>query len=161
MRRNIGVIQALRQIRHLEWRQRSTGPVWRILTGWRPTGVVPISAQVTVLTSLCEVDRFNINPSIPTSPFCTNVVAECGRLCCYRFAHAPDTGHLKGHTCMGQIVRNIVVTCHAFALASLHFVSEVYSIQHLHTPPNPTCSRCYDHDWVKADYKPDSPPPPL
>ncbi len=33
---------------------------------------------------------------------------------------------------------------------------------HLHTPPNPTCSRWYDHEWLKADYKPDStPPPPL
>ncbi len=30
---------------------------------------------------------------------------------------------------------------------------------HLNTPPNPTCSRWYDHDWLKADYKPDSPPP--
>ncbi len=29
---------------------------------------------------------------------------------------------------------------------------------HLHTPPNPTCSRSYDHEWLKADYKPDSPP---
>ncbi len=29
---------------------------------------------------------------------------------------------------------------------------------HLHTPPNPTCSRWYDHEWLKADYKPDSPP---
>ncbi len=28
---------------------------------------------------------------------------------------------------------------------------------HLHTPPNPTCSRWYDHEWLKADYKPDSP----
>ncbi len=28
----------------------------------------------------------------------------------------------------------------------------------LHTPPNPTCSRWYDHEWSKADYKPDSPP---
>ncbi len=32
---------------------------------------------------------------------------------------------------------------------------------HLHTPPNPTCSRWYDHDWLKADYKPDSTHPPL
>ncbi len=31
---------------------------------------------------------------------------------------------------------------------------------HLHTPPNPTCSRWYDHEWLKADYKPDSPHPP-
>ncbi len=30
---------------------------------------------------------------------------------------------------------------------------------HLHTSPNPTCSRWYDHEWLKADYKPDSPPP--
>ncbi len=30
----------------------------------------------------------------------------------------------------------------------------------MHTPPNPTCSRWYDHEWLKADYKPDSPPPP-
>ncbi len=22
------------------------------------------------------------------------------------------------------------------------------------------CSRWYDHEWLKADYKPDSPPPP-
>ncbi len=28
---------------------------------------------------------------------------------------------------------------------------------HLHTPPNPTCSWWYDHEWLKADYKPDSP----
>ncbi len=31
---------------------------------------------------------------------------------------------------------------------------------HLHTPPIPTCSRWYDHEWLKADYKPDSPPLP-
>ncbi len=31
---------------------------------------------------------------------------------------------------------------------------------HLHTPPNPTCSRWYDHEWLKADYKPDSPTHP-
>ena len=31
---------------------------------------------------------------------------------------------------------------------------------HMHAPPNPTCSRWYDHEWLKADYKPDSPPPP-
>ncbi len=31
---------------------------------------------------------------------------------------------------------------------------------HLHTPPNPTCNRWYDNEWLKADYKPDSPPPP-
>ncbi len=31
---------------------------------------------------------------------------------------------------------------------------------HLHTPPNPTCSRWYDHACLKADYKPDSPSPP-
>ena len=30
---------------------------------------------------------------------------------------------------------------------------------HLHTPPNPNCSRLYDHEWSKADYNPDSPPP--
>ncbi len=30
----------------------------------------------------------------------------------------------------------------------------------MHTPPNSTCSRWYDHEWLKADYKPDSPPPP-
>ncbi len=30
---------------------------------------------------------------------------------------------------------------------------------HLHTAPNPTCSRWYDHEWLKADYKPDSPQP--
>ncbi len=24
---------------------------------------------------------------------------------------------------------------------------------HLHTPPNPTCSRWYDHEWLIADYK--------
>ncbi len=29
------------------------------------------------------------------------------------------------------------------------------------TPPNPTCSRWYDHERLKADYKPDSPPPPI
>ncbi len=29
----------------------------------------------------------------------------------------------------------------------------------LHTPPNRTCSRWYDHEWLKADYKPDSPTP--
>ncbi len=23
---------------------------------------------------------------------------------------------------------------------------------HLHTPPNPTCSLWYDHEWLKADY---------
>ncbi len=29
---------------------------------------------------------------------------------------------------------------------------------HLHTPPNATpLSRWYDHEWLKADYKPDSP----
>ena len=28
---------------------------------------------------------------------------------------------------------------------------------HLHTPPNPTRSRWYDHEGLKADYKPDSP----
>ncbi len=30
-----------------------------------------------------------------------------------------------------------------------------------HTPasPNPTYSRWYDHEWLKADYKPDPPPP--
>ena len=27
---------------------------------------------------------------------------------------------------------------------------------HLHTPPNATCSPWYDHEWLKADYKPDS-----
>ncbi len=32
---------------------------------------------------------------------------------------------------------------------------------HLHTPPNPTCSPCYDHEWSKADFKPDLSPPPL
>ncbi len=32
--------------------------------------------------------------------------------------------------------------------------------KHLHTPPNPSCSRWYDHEWLKADYKPDSRPPP-
>ncbi len=31
---------------------------------------------------------------------------------------------------------------------------------HLHTPPNPICSRWYAHEWLKADYKPDSHPPP-
>ncbi len=30
---------------------------------------------------------------------------------------------------------------------------------HLHTPPNPTCSRWYNHDWLKDDYNPDSPSP--
>ncbi len=29
---------------------------------------------------------------------------------------------------------------------------------HLHAPPNLTCSRRYDHEWLKADYKPASPP---
>ncbi len=29
----------------------------------------------------------------------------------------------------------------------------------MHTPQNPNCSRWYDHEWLKADYKPDSPPP--
>ncbi len=32
---------------------------------------------------------------------------------------------------------------------------------HLHTPPNPTCSRRYDHEWLKADYKPDPALPPI
>ncbi len=27
-----------------------------------------------------------------------------------------------------------------------------------YTPPNPTCSQWYDHEWLKADFKPDSPP---
>ncbi len=31
---------------------------------------------------------------------------------------------------------------------------------HLHTPPNPTCSRWYEHDLLKVDYKPVPPPPP-
>ncbi len=31
---------------------------------------------------------------------------------------------------------------------------------HLHTPPNPTCSWWYDHEWLKADNKRDRPPPP-
>ncbi len=31
---------------------------------------------------------------------------------------------------------------------------------HLYTPPNPTCSRWYYHEWLKADYKPDSAQPP-
>ncbi len=31
---------------------------------------------------------------------------------------------------------------------------------HLPTPPNPTYSRWYDHEWLKADYKPDSPTHP-
>ncbi len=33
---------------------------------------------------------------------------------------------------------------------------------HLHTPPTPTCSRWYDHEWLKADYKSEwfTPPPP-
>ncbi len=26
-----------------------------------------------------------------------------------------------------------------------------------HTPPNQTCSQWYDHEWLKANYKPDSP----
>ena len=30
---------------------------------------------------------------------------------------------------------------------------------HLHTPPNPTCIRWYDHEWLKAGYKPDAPTP--
>ncbi len=33
------------------------------------------------------------------------------------------------------------------------------TLTHTHTPPNPICSRWYDHEWLKADYKPDSPPP--
>ncbi len=27
----------------------------------------------------------------------------------------------------------------------------------VHTPPNPTCNRWYGHEWLKADYKPNSP----
>ncbi len=40
---------------------------------------------------------------------------------------------------------------------SIPWVTKLTRI-HLHTPPNPTCSRWYDHEWLKADYKPDSPP---
>ncbi len=35
-----------------------------------------------------------------------------------------------------------------------------YTRIHLHAPPNPTCSQRYDHEWLKADVKPDPPPPP-
>ncbi len=51
---------------------------------------------------------------------------------------------------------------HGFESLVSHISSSVLqcSIGHLHTLPNPTCSRWYDHEWLKADYKPDSPPPP-
>ncbi len=41
-------------------------------------------------------------------------------------------------------------------LAFFLHVTEKSPHLHLHTPPNPTGSRWYDHEWLKADYKPDS-----
>ncbi len=39
----------------------------------------------------------------------------------------------------------------------VHINSHAYM---LHTPSNPTYSGWSDHEWLKADYKPDSPPHP-
>ncbi len=49
-----------------------------------------------------------------------------------------------------------VILSDSVVLSSSGYSPRIY----LHTQPNPTCSLWYDHEWLKADYKPDSPTHP-
>ncbi len=46
-----------------------------------------------------------------------------------------------------------------FQWASTKDWSQVGLVQDGSSTYTPTCSRQYDHEWLKADYKPDLPPP--
>ncbi len=68
------------------------------------------------------------------------------------FVHIPALRFLTG--CLHS---SHSVSTKLYGLYGNYGKIQAITFLHLHTPPNPTCSRWYDHEWLKADYKPDSP----